>query len=125
MTNLFALLIFGATLHYQKIEYPQYRPTRDDMDTMIEMRMEDLAFCESTNNSKAYVHDDGGSPSYGLFQYKIPTAKWFNEKYNLGFHIDEKTIFDINIQKELTRHALADNQYRHWYNCSRKYGWLR
>jgi soluble lytic murein transglycosylase-like protein len=34
-----------------------------------------LCFVESNHNINAYVHQDGGTPSYGLCQVKLETAR--------------------------------------------------
>ena len=58
--------------------------------------LERLAECESGNNPKAINPRDPITPSFGLYQFKISTFRFYGEKHNI-------------IQKNLT-----DEELRHW-----------
>lgn len=116
--ELLAALIFGTTLYYEKPVVLE--PTRD---TLITHQMELLAACESSNREYIINWDDGGSPSFGLYQIKIQTARWWNEKYELGFHIDEESIMQHTVQHKLTYTALKNGMAHHW-SCAYKTGIL-
>lgn len=112
--DLLISFIFGAKLSYE-------RPVEIDP---IREQMILLAFCESSNNPKAINYNDGGSPSYGKYQYKMGTAQDFAKAYDYPVEVTEDNILDEQLQDTLTYRALKDGQYRHWYNCSKKYGWI-
>ncbi len=81
-----------------------------------------LSMCESSNNPNAYVHDDGGSPSYGLFQWKAESFYHYNEKYKIVDIQSKKEVInyikDPRVQTRLTEKVLTEKGgWRNWYNC--------
>jgi len=50
-----------------------------------------ICFVESGHNPKAYVHNDGGSPSYGQCQIKMGTAK------DMGFRGTKKELMSESV----------------------------
>lgn len=92
----------------------------------LDQWLENLAQCESKGNPKAINEDDGGSPSFGLFQYKAATWKSYIRKYDFIEDASDKDmmklIFDRDLQIELTKHILAEkNGWKNWYNCIRSF----
>src|SRR3990167_2794861 len=84
--------------------------------------MEKLAMCESSNNHLAINPHDGGSPSFGLYQYKRGTWEYFVRKYDL-FPVAEAAelenlIMDREAQELVTWNVLKNPKtYVHWRNC--------
>ena len=88
-----------------------------------------LAKCESGNNPKAINPHDGGSPSYGLYQYKRGTWLYFVRKYNLFPETEDKEldniIMDREAQEKVTYEVLKDSKnYPHWRICLTKLNYL-
>lgn len=88
-----------------------------------------LSYCESRNNPNAYVHNDGGSPSAGILQFKIATfyGQWkrlVNPDIELA---DASNLWrDASSQRYLAERMLQENweARRNWYTCSKKIGIL-
>lgn len=59
----------------------------------IEEQLSYLAFCESSGNPKVYRANDNGSPSIGLFQFKLETWNWATARYYSAFR---ETIKKLN-----------------------------
>lgn len=81
-----------------------------------------LAQCESSNNPKAINPHDGGSPSYGLYQYKRGTWVYFVRKYGLFPEAEDlelqNLIMDREAQNLVTSKVLENKEnWKHWYNC--------
>lgn len=84
--------------------------------------MAKLAMCESSNNEKAINPHDGGSPSYGLYQFKRETWVYFVRKYSLFPDAEDvelqNLIMDRKAQNIVTSKVLEDKSNRkHWINC--------
>lgn len=88
--------------------------------------LDELAKCESGGNPNALNPEDGGSPSYGLFQWKI--ASFYH--YNLRYQVVPELVYEDTInhiynpvtQTLLTNLVLQEqNGWRNWYNCLHKY----
>ena len=88
----------------------------DPMDDLLE----DLAFCESTNNPNELNPDDGGSRSVGLLQFKDGTFMFFSDVYDLGYVPED--IYDPEKQKILAKLMISDGLWYHWKNCFLKMG---
>lgn len=92
--------------------------------------MKGLAKCESGNNPKAMNWHDGGSPSYGLYQFKRGT--WVRSVRELSLFPDAE---DVELQnlimdryaQELVVSKLTEDPDRWWLwtNCMRKLGYLK
>ena len=88
--------------------------------------LEALAKCESGNNPLKVNWDDGGSPSYGLYQFKKTTWEIQIRKYKM---LEQATgaelmnfIYDREVQTELAGKMLANGLWRHWLNCGKLIG---
>lgn len=89
----------------------------------LEEKLAQLAFCESSNNPKAYVHDDGGSPSIGLYQFKQETWNWAVNRYIPS--IVKLNIWNPEHQKIVAKGMLLENRWEHWLVCGKKIGLKR
>ena len=85
-------------------------------EVAIERYLSRLAYCESRGNPKAINPDDMGSPSFGLFQYKIGTFKYFSDMFNF-----EGDIMNGEDQWELTKMVISadEGNKSHWFNCNK------
>jgi hypothetical protein len=87
-----------------------------------------LRQCESGGDPNIIVEDDGGSPSYGLFQWKYDSFWHYNQIYkilpDLEYQEVGNVILDPKIQTKLTVKVLTEEEggWRNWYNCSKKIG---
>lgn len=82
-------------------------------ETTIEDILDALALCESSNNEKAWNKNDGGTPSIGLYQFKVATWEWATKRY--GFvGLD---IMNGEHQRQVARHLLHEGRWKHWYAC--------
>lgn len=114
------LLLQDGTVFNHNFPTVQKRP----VDT-LEVKMKQLAQCESGNNPKAIHYWDGDSHSYGLYQWKIESIHYYNQKYKLlpdvEKHEIENIIFDPHIQDTFTRKVLSEpNGWKNWKNCWKK-----
>lgn len=85
-----------------------------------------LATCESGRNPEAINPMDGGSPSYGLLQWKESSFWFYNGKYNLLPDLERpeviNVIYDPNIQIRLAQKVLEEPRgYLNWKNCFAKH----
>jgi len=79
-----------------------------------------LGQCESGNDELKVNWNDNGSPSYGRFQFKMPTLKSNALKYGLTKEPVDwyALIYDGEFQERLVRLMLKEeNGWRAWYNC--------
>ena len=83
----------------------------------IDYILSELAYCESRGNPKAHNQDDGGTPSYGLLQFKLRTFNHFGEKYDLE-HTD---VTNPSQQVAIAREMLREGRWRHWFTCLSKH----
>ena len=87
-----------------------------------------LAICESRNNPNVINHNDGGSPSYGLLQFKLDTFKGYSRKLGLYKDTEDAEFMNLIMGKEdqlkLARAMLEDNwnNWSNWKNCAKKIG---
>ena len=95
----------------------------------MEKVLAQLAYCESSNNPKAYRADDGGSPSIGLYQFKQKTWDWAVKRYHIDFRLATSTklipvidIWNPEYQRMVAREMLKEKRFSHWRTCSRKLG---
>ena len=83
--------------------------------------LKELAVCESGINPQAINPHDGGSPSFGLFQYKLDTFYRYNLKYKIYPNIEEAEIENIIFEPKgqilLAEKMLNDGEWRNWYTC--------
>jgi hypothetical protein len=82
----------------------------------------EIVKCESNFNPRAYNPTDGGSPSYGLLQFKISTFRNFGIIYGVfpkGTTLQEakKYIWRPEYQGAIAMGMMADGLYSHWFNC--------
>ena len=85
----------------------------------------EIVKCESNFNPLAYNPSDGGSPSYGLLQFKISTFRNFGIIYGVfpeGTTLQEakKYIWNPAYQGAIAMGMMSDGLYSHWFNCHRK-----
>ena len=92
--------------------------------------MEGLAKCESGNNPKAINWNDGGSPSFGLYQFKRGT--WVGSVRELSLFPDaedaelQNLILDRNAQELVVSKLTEDpDKWWLWKNCMVKLGYLK
>lgn len=103
---------------------PQQTAILDPKEVALDARLVKLANCESNNNPKAINPNDGGSPSYGLYQWKVDSFYRYNQKYEILPDLERQEvmniIYDPDIQTKLTRRVLEDGGWRNWKNCWKK-----
>lgn len=93
-------------------------------DTDMEEWLDGLARCESGNDASQVTYNDGGSPSYGLVQFKLGTFWSYNNKYRVfpELTIDNlhKYVMEGEKQRIMARVIIERNHadYRNWYNCT-------
>ena len=91
--------------------------TPDELDAWIEK----LAFCESRNNPEAINWYDGGSPSYGLLQWKVDSFYRYNQLYKVLPDLEKNEVPNIimepETQKRLARLVITDGGENNWFNC--------
>lgn len=122
---LSVLVILGIFLPHSVYEQEntQEQPRQIIVQDPLAATIEKLSWCESRNNSQAINPEDGGSPSYGLHQYKWATWNWALDKYGLFSEAEKEERWNLLWDKEaqiiVTRTILTDdpNSYRLWYNC--------
>jgi hypothetical protein len=75
-----------------------------------------LEWCESRGNKSAInPKDRDGTPSYGAFQFKPETLKWYGEKYDLiatNTPITREIIMDRDLQLAILERMLRDKHVR-------------
>ncbi len=84
-----------------------------------------LAMCESGLNPNAVNWHDGGSPSFGLFQWKKSSFLHYNDKYKILPDLEDgevmNIIYDPEAQIKLTKAVLSEpGGNNNWKNCYRK-----
>lgn len=71
----------------------------------------------------AYVYNDGGSSSYGLYQYKKATWYAYIERYKLFPDAEPAELMNLiwdRYSQELVTRTILTNEpqsWRLWYNC--------
>ena len=110
------LILLGFCLSVRVIEADPPPPTK--LDHILNV----LAWCESGNNPNALNPKDGGSPSYGLLQWKEASFFYYNEKHKVLPDIERgevlNIIMDATAQRMLAKEVLQEpNGWRNWYNC--------
>lgn len=116
-----AFISGGAILTQNRVETPLISSFTHKEDPLIAW-LEDLAYCESRNNENAINWDDGGSPSFGLFQWKEDSFWRYNLKYGIIPDLERREvrniIMDVHAQAELTKKVLEEpGGWRNWFNC--------
>lgn len=95
-----------------------------EQEEKISKFLEELAVCESGNNPEAINPYDGGSPSYGLLQFKIGTLVAYARRYNLYSATEDREfmnlIFDREVQIKVASAMLRESwdNRSHWKNCT-------
>lgn len=89
-------------------------------------KLEYLIKCESGGNIYALNPDDGGSPSYGLVQWKEQSFWYYNEKYKILQDLEREEVLNIiyepYAQIELAKKVLEEeNGWKNWFNCLKNY----
>lgn len=83
--------------------------------------IERLSWCESRHNEYALNKDDGGSPSYGRFQFKEATWHYYLDRYGLFPEVERaermNLIWDGYSQEIVARMVLEEGAWQNWYNC--------
>jgi len=94
----------------------------------VALAVQKLAQCESGGLETAVNWEDGGSPSYGLLQFKEGTWAYFIERYDLLPAAEPSEymnlIYDGDFQRYVAYHVLSEDIHNlsHWKNCSIKMG---
>lgn len=88
----------------------------------IENILDDLSYCESTNNPTVVILDSNNEYSYGLFQFQWRTIKYYAVKYNMLSDDLEPAEYadwalDPVFARDLARKILQDGEWENWYNC--------
>ena len=97
-----------------------------EQENKISKFLEELAVCESGNNPKAINPHDGGSPSYGLLQFKLGTLTAYARRYNMYAATEDaefmNLIFDRDVQIKVASEMLRESwdNRSHWKNCTIK-----
>lgn len=83
-----------------------------------------LIQCESNGNANAINHDDGGSASFGILQFKEDTFWRYNQKYRLLPNLERSEVMNVimtpEIQVKLAKAVISDGGIGNWRNCSEK-----
>lgn len=109
--------------HISDAESPQLTP-EDKYEIALDEWMYKLATCESGNREWVINPHDGGSPSYGLFQWKSQSFLLYNKKFNVFPDLTEDTVVDFMLDSEkailMTKTVVSKekNGYKNWYNCT-------
>lgn len=83
----------------------------------VDKVLEDLAFCESSNNPHAINSKEPHGISWGLYQFSIDTFNHFGERYNLP----HDNIFSAKQQKAIVIEMLKEGRTEHWKKCLSEY----
>lgn len=102
-------------------------PVNKENDVILAYFMRKLMECESGGKVTATNPHDGGSPSFGLYQWKTSSFYAYNLKYKLLPDIEKNEviniIYDPELQHEMTKLVLMEKGgWRNWFNCSRSIG---
>lgn len=129
ITYLFALIL-GSILVYSLTALAiapinVENPVKGNLEAISRV-LAKLSYCESSNNPNAYVHDDGGSPSAGLLQFKIGTfgGYW---KDLINKDVEDQDIQNLwkdpDAQLQLATEMLKQSpkNLRHWSVCTRRW----
>ena len=97
-------------------------PPKQAKNQAILAQIDRLAECESGNNINALNPDDGGTPSYGLYQWKEDSFWRYNLIYRVAPDLERQEImniiYDREVQTKLTKLVLSEpNGYKNWLNC--------
>lgn len=92
-------------------------PRPDPLDSVIKH----LSWCESRDNEYAVNWNDGGSPSYGRFQFKKATWHYYIDRFDLFPEVEYQErmnlIYDGQAQEIVARRVLEEGGWENWYNC--------
>lgn len=102
LSSFIYAIIVGRTIELRVVDMPE--------------TLNQLAMCESSGNPNAYVHNDGGSPSYGALQFKLGTFNHFGERYG----IEHSDIMSKEQQFAIAEKMIYEGRWEHWYNCLHK-----
>ena len=118
-------------------------------DQEIENKINTLAKCETTHNPTLVNWNDGGSPSFGLLQFKLNTLLWRSRELHMDrvftAEQNQRTVSMVEelktieygsrlpietaqrlaaIEREIAYHILVKDPYnvREWTNCANKHG---
>lgn len=129
ITYLFALIL-GSILVYSLTALAiapinVENPVKGNLEAISRV-LAKLSYCESSNNPNAYVHDDGGSPSAGLLQFKLGTfGGYWKELINAD--IEDAEILNLwhdpESQLQLATEMLKQSpkNLRHWKICTERW----
>ena len=94
----------------------------DPLDDWIER----LIWCESRGNPDAVNWYDGGTPSFGILQFKTDTFWRYNLKYQLLPNLEKNEvpniIMDSDVQIRLAKRIISNGGYKNWFNCVKSIG---
>uniref|UniRef100_A0A6M3J6D7 Transglycosylase SLT domain-containing protein n=1 Tax=viral metagenome TaxID=1070528 RepID=A0A6M3J6D7_9ZZZZ len=94
-------------------------------DGDIKQQIEELAFCESSNQADVVIVDTNGYYSYGVLQFQYPTFQQYIRRYDLLPNVEEAElknwILDADLQKYLAYRMISEDQknWYHWRNCAK------
>lgn len=125
---LIMICLLFALGYYEKVKAPEVPlDTKTSPTGHLDALINQLAYCESSNNPNAVHHLDGvdGKTSFGLLQFKKATMLHYWKKL-INKDIEDQEIdnlwHDPQAQIQLAKAMITDNpdNLRHWENCSRK-----
>jgi len=93
----------------------------------LDLWLDKLAFCESSNNPLAVnPKDKDGRPKYGLFQFDIETWKMYIKRYNLFNHQDwEDADYWNSIYSRDHQEIVIREMMKNGVNMSKEFGCVR
>lgn len=123
------LLIIGFILGSRASLAEAPQPTEQDkFEIALDEWITRLSICESGGRQEIVNPADGGSPSYGLVQYKIDTFIRYSELYNVFPSLTKANVMSYIMsgenQRVLTKEILRNkpSDARNWTNCTNKIG---
>lgn len=124
MTKIIFLVILVTLISFAMDKTQGFVPKNSVFVPPTEIMLKELAECESGRNEDAYNPKDPISGSYGPFQFKLGTTKWYLKKFKMKIPPDNELLdllFTYNYSKELARRILDEGHWENWYNCLHKY----
>lgn len=119
---IWSLVLLATALLIRASREWVYEPVKVEAKDTLSPLIDKLAMCESGGNPEALNADDGGSPSYGLLQWKADSLWRYNIKYRIIPDIEREeimnVIMDSDVQIAMAEKVLEEpNGWRNWYNC--------
>ena len=112
------MTVSPSTAFEQSIRDGVVQQSPDPLNPVIDR----LSWCESRDNEYAVNPHDGGSASYGRFQFKEATWHYYLDRYGLFPDVERaermNLIWDGYSQEIATRLVLSEKGgWANWFNC--------